>query len=77
MRHPHLFKALNCSYNFQLDIVMSTQEEFARNFHRYHHCRESPRIYHGNGGALIPWDEAEERKTFGDDFFEEVIRRRQ
>ena len=56
--HPELFHPLPCEYNYQLDVTMNNNL-FRHIFHKFHSCREEPKIFHGNGGTPIP-DEDDE-----------------
>ena len=54
LEFPELFYHLHCSYNYQLDTTLY-REPFYQVFLDYHNCtNEVPRIYHGNGGVIIP-----------------------
>ena len=70
--HPELFHQLGCQYNFQLDVSLGTQKEFANIFPEYHKCTKKPKIFHGNGGAPIPLNEEDEILYFGKEYWESL-----
>ncbi len=62
----------SCALFFkQMDTVMATQDEFKRDFMRYHECpgKRRPRVFHGNGGAQIPANDEEELEIYPKGYF--------
>ncbi len=61
MEHPELFFHLDCVWNRQLDDTALIDEKFTAIFEPFHRCDGPIRVYHANGGSVMP--EIEEMVT--------------
>jgi hypothetical protein len=56
MEHRQLFLVLDCTWNRQLDEMYGFVEHFGNIFNTFHRCDGDTKIYHANGGSLLPQD---------------------
>lgn len=54
MERPELFYHLDCVWNRQLDDTALIDEKFTAIFEPFHRCDGPIRIYHANGGSIMP-----------------------
>lgn len=55
--HPELIHTLDCVWNRQLDDTALVDKKFTDIFKPFHRCEEPIRIFHANGGSVMPDDD--------------------